>query len=144
MLSSRMRRDRGFTLIELLIVIALLGILAGILTPIMMRARFKAYHTACVQNERNLASALELYAIESENLYPADLDVLCDGAKPFIQSISTCPSNEASYATSYAPSADRTSYVLACPGVHELQLANMVADGYPQAVDGAIYLYASP
>jgi type II secretory pathway pseudopilin PulG len=127
-----------------MIVIAIIGILAAILTPVMIRARFKAYHTACVQNERNLASALELYAIESRGLYPADLNTLVNGARPFIQSIEACPSNGETYDTTYTAAADYKQYVLACPGVHEAQLVGLVDDLYPQAVDGQIYPYRAP
>lgn len=140
----RARAGRGFTLIELLIVIAILGILAAILAPVMIRARFKTYHTACVQNERNLASALELYAIEAHSLYPSNLNMLVTGPKPFIQSITTCPSNNASYATTYSTTADHTEYVLQCPGVHEGQLIGLVSDLYPQAVNGAIFQFHAP
>jgi prepilin-type N-terminal cleavage/methylation domain-containing protein len=140
----RLRAGRGFTLIELMIVIAIIGILAAILTPVMIRARFKTYHTACVQNERNIASALELYAIESRSLYPPDLTMLTVGPKPFIQSISVCPSNGDSYVDGYTSSDDHTQYVLKCPGVHENQLVGLVDDTYPQAVNGQIYQYHAP
>lgn len=143
-LGRRNRSQGGFTLIELMIVIAIIGIMAAILAPVMIRARFKTYHTACVQNERNLASALELYAIESRSLYPADLNQLAVGAKPFISSIENCPSNGVSYQTSYTLSADAKEYVLACPGVHSNQLTGLVAVTYPQAVNGAVFPYRAP
>lgn len=141
---TRSRSRRGFTMIELMIVIAIIGILAAILTPVMMRARFKSYHTACVQNERNLASALELYFIEERNVYPADLDQLTQGARPYIANVGDCPSNEASYTLGYSCSSDFTQYVLACPGVHDRQLIGLVDDTYPQAVNGAMYQYHAP
>lgn len=143
-MKARSRHRRGFTLIELMIVIAIIGILAAILTPVMMRARFKTYHTACMQNERNIASALELYAIEARSLYPPDLNSLTFGDTPFIQSITTCPSNGASYNTTYTVNSDNTEYVLACPGVHEGQLPGLCDDLYPQYVNGAIYQYHAP
>ncbi len=136
--------QRGFTLIELMVVIAIIGILAAILTPVMIRARFKTYHTACVQNERNLASALEMYQIESRNMYPPDLDLLATGLKPFIQSIPVCPTNGVKYIDGYTPSDDFREYVLACPGVHDRQLVGLVDPTYPHAVNGALFPYKAP
>lgn len=140
----RKAKRRGFTLIELMVVIAIIGILAAILTPVMIRARFKTYHTSCVQNERNIASALEMYQIESRNMYPPDLNALVTGAKPFISSIPLCPTNGKPYNDSYAPNADFKEYVLACPGVHDRQLVGLVDPTYPQAVNGALFPYRAP
>lgn len=137
-------RRQGFTLIELMVVIAIIGILAAILTPVMIRARFKTYHTACVQNERNLTSALELYQIEARSLYPQDLNQLANGPKPFIQNIPHCPTNGVSYSEAYVPADDFREYVLACPGVHSQQLVGLVDDTYPQAINGALFPYRAP
>lgn len=137
----RRGHQSGFTLIELMIVIAIIGILAAILTPIFMRARFKTYHTACVQNERNIATALELYSLENESLYPTALTELVTGATPYIAYISECPSVAIDYAGSYTVSSDQRSYVIECPGIHELQLPGIVLDTYPRASDGAVEQY---
>lgn len=138
-LGKKMKRKRsGFTLIELMVVIAIIAILAAIITPILMRARFKTYHSACVQNERNLATALELYALENRQLYPDDLNILATSARPFIKSIETCPSTGTSYSTSYTVEPDFTEYLQECPGAHELQLPGLVEDTYPRMQSGIL------
>lgn len=135
------RRHRAFTLIEMLIVFTILGILFAILLPVLMRARLKSYHAACIQNERNIATALQLYANENENRYPDSLAALTGrpGSAFFIQSIATCPSNRASYSLGYSINEEKTEYLLACPGNHHIQLPGLVQDGYPRFINGHLY-----
>ncbi len=54
-------RFRGFTLIELLVVIAIIAILAALLLPALAAAREKSRRTACLNNLREQAVALESY-----------------------------------------------------------------------------------
>ncbi|MHB9022949.1 MAG: prepilin-type N-terminal cleavage/methylation domain-containing protein, partial [Armatimonadota bacterium] len=49
---------RGFTLIELLVVIAIIAILAAILFPVFAKAREKARQTTCLNNQKQIATAI--------------------------------------------------------------------------------------
>ena len=66
------RKPQGFTLIELLVVIAIIAILAGILFPVVARAREKARQTNCVSNLRQLGMAIRMYANDWSCQYPQD------------------------------------------------------------------------
>jgi prepilin-type N-terminal cleavage/methylation domain-containing protein len=63
-------RRAGFTLIELLVVIAIIAILAAILFPVFAKAREKARMTSCLNNQRQLAMGILIYAQEHEELLP--------------------------------------------------------------------------
>jgi len=54
-------RRIGFTLIELLVVIAIIALLAAILFPVFARAREKARQTSCLNNIKQLGTAMMMY-----------------------------------------------------------------------------------
>jgi prepilin-type N-terminal cleavage/methylation domain-containing protein/prepilin-type processing-associated H-X9-DG protein len=58
----RKRQASGFTLIELLVVIAIIAILAAILFPVFAQAREKARAISCLSNEKQIGTAIIMYA----------------------------------------------------------------------------------
>jgi prepilin-type N-terminal cleavage/methylation domain-containing protein/prepilin-type processing-associated H-X9-DG protein len=66
---------RGFTLIELLVVIAIIAILAAILFPVFAKAREKARQSSCLNNQRQIAVAILMYAQDHDEEMPYSADV---------------------------------------------------------------------
>lgn len=63
-------QKKGFTIIEILVVIAIIGILAGILLPALSRSKEAARRTNCSLNVKQIGQALSLYANENAELFP--------------------------------------------------------------------------
>ena len=63
--------QKGFTLIELMIVIAIIAILAAILIPNFLHARAESQTAACEGNEKQVATAMEEYAVDHSGTYPS-------------------------------------------------------------------------
>lgn len=54
---SRNKKNRAFTLVELLVVVAILGLLAGLATPVLGRARKAGEQAAETSAAKNLITA---------------------------------------------------------------------------------------
>ena len=63
-------KKTAFTLVELLVVISIIALLLGILTPALVSARRSTYKTACKQNLHGGAIAFRIYLDENGNYMP--------------------------------------------------------------------------
>ena len=70
---------RGFTLIELLVVISIISLMMGITLPVFSRVRRQARTMLSMSNQRQIASAMNLYASDHNERYPESVATIGAG-----------------------------------------------------------------
>ncbi|MDX2065815.1 MAG: type II secretion system protein [Fimbriimonadaceae bacterium] len=60
---------RAFTLLELIVTLAILVILAGVLFPVLTRARIEALRVGCLSNFRQVTAAALMYSADYDDVF---------------------------------------------------------------------------
>jgi prepilin-type processing-associated H-X9-DG protein/prepilin-type N-terminal cleavage/methylation domain-containing protein len=71
---SHIRKSSAFTLVELLAVIVIIGLLAAVIVPVISQARTRAQTATCVNNLRQIGTAMLLYAQNNKGKLPPARD----------------------------------------------------------------------
>jgi prepilin-type N-terminal cleavage/methylation domain-containing protein len=93
----RTHQGAAFTLVEIMIVVAIIALLSAIVIPNLLRAGARSQATTCINNLRQIDTAIQVFSVESGK-HVGDTVNWPDDLTPYIRlnrsgSIPPCPSH---------------------------------------------------
>ena len=103
-------RRQGFTLIEILITVAIIGVIAGIAVPSIVKSRAKSKLSNCEQNMRAIAHACDSYINDYSESALAEIGdaslITTLHDKGYLAEVPTCPCGGTYSVTTYDNTSD--------------------------------------
>src|SRR5580658_2815571 len=95
-MKKSVHKTRGFTLVEIMIVVGIIGLLVGIALPNFIKSRATSQQNACINNLRQINSAVQQWAMENGQSAGSPAPNLVTDLTPYIQlnsdsAIPACP-----------------------------------------------------
>ncbi len=84
-----MKASKGFTLVEIMIVVAIIGLLAAIAIPSFVKSRNQTRMNACINNLRQIDSAKEQWALETNTSEGQAVDETA--VNEYMKKVPVCP-----------------------------------------------------
>ena len=121
-MNTRTSHKSGFTLVEIMIVVSIIGLVAAIAIPNFVRARAVSQKTTCINNLRQVGSAISQWALETKAAGTSPVQF--SDIQPYLRGSVICPTGGRSFSDSYALTDAQTlptcKQVPAGPGAHIL------------------------